>query len=206
MLKDFLDDGVVYLELRTTPRATDHISAEAYTEILIDTINDFEALHPDMHTRLILCVDRRHSVAMAESVLSLALQWQTLKGPGVVGIDLCGDPTARIDGEISMFTPIFRRAASNGLGITVHFAEAEASASVDELRTLLSWNPTRLGHVIWEDETIKSAIVDKKLCLELCLSCNVQAGMVRGGFEAHHFGYWSAMKGPKISLAVSLQD
>lgn len=202
VLENFLADGVVYLELRTTPRAASDISADMYIQLLLDTIKDFENTYPQMHTRLILCVDRRHSLAMAESILSLATRLRSEEGPGVVGVDLCGDPTARPGGEISMFSPVFKQAASNGLGITVHFAEAEASGSYDELRTLLSWNPGRLGHVIWEDDAAKKEIAERELCLELCLSCNVQAGMIHGGFQNHHFKHWFEMKRPRISLAT----
>ncbi|OAR01700.1 hypothetical protein LLEC1_07186, partial [Akanthomyces lecanii] len=45
-------------------------------------------------------------------------------------------------------------------------------------------------------------IAKRGLCLELCLSCNVLADMVEGGFAGHHFGYWRTVEGPKISLAT----
>ncbi|KAF4469399.1 adenosine deaminase [Fusarium albosuccineum] len=199
VLSDFLNDGVCYLELRTTPRATPHLSAEQYIGILLSTISSFETQNPKMHTRLILAVDRRHTRDQASNTLALALKH---RNEGVVGLDLCGDPTARPDGEISVFTPVFEEAKREGLGITVHFAEAEASGTQKELQTLLSWEPGRLGHVIWEDEATKQEISKRGLCLELCLSCNVRAGMVRGGFEGHHFGHWSGVEGPKISLGT----
>ncbi|KAJ3526350.1 hypothetical protein NM208_g11232 [Fusarium decemcellulare] len=170
VLSDFLNDGVCYLELRTTPRATPHLSAEQHTRD--QASNTLRPLPSSIATR------------------------------GVVGLDLCGDPTARPDGEISVFTPVFEEAKREGLGITVHFAEAEASGTQKELQTLLSWEPGRLGHVIWEDEATKQEIAKRGLCLELCLSCNVRAGMVRGGFEGHHFGHWSGVEGPKISLGT----
>ncbi|KAG8424178.1 ESCRT-III subunit protein did4 [Metarhizium acridum] len=202
VLQDFLADGVVYLELRTTPRSTTTMSAEAYITVLLGAIEEFEALHPQLHTRLILSIDRRHSIRTAESILDLAIRLQNTIGCGVVGIDLCGDPTVRPGGQVAVFTPVFEQASRAGLGITVHFAEAEASGSHDELRTLLSWNPGRLGHVIWEDEEAREVIAERELCLELCLSCNVQAEMVHGGFEGHHFGHWKDVKGPRISLAT----
>ena len=183
VLKDFLDDGVVYLELRTTPRATGVLSAEEYVAILLDTIEKFKAEHSELHTRLILSIDRRHTPEIASSTLSL-----TTKYPSIVGLDLCGNPTVNINGGISIFTPAFQEAKARNLGITVHFAEAEASASKQELETLLSWQPDRLGHVIWEDDETKKEIIRRGLCLELCLSCNVKAGMVKGSFEGHHFG------------------
>lgn len=123
----------------------------------------------------------------------------------IIGLDLCGDPSARPLGEISLFAPVFEKARAASLGITLHFAEIQASASKAELETLLSWKPRRLGHVIWEDQETKREIERRKdeLCLELCLSCNVHAGMVEGGFEGHHFGAWRGVDGVKVSLGVS---
>lgn len=152
-----------------------------------------------MRTRLILSVDRRHDPTKADEIVSLAL---ALRGQGVVGVDLCGDPTAKPGGEVCVFTEAFARAREGGLGITVHFAEAKASGSKEELEVLLGWQPGRLGHVIWEDEQAKEEIARRGLCLELCLSCNVLAEMVTGGYEGHHFGYWRGVEGPKISLGV----
>ncbi|KAL7789116.1 Metallo-dependent hydrolase [Trichoderma ceciliae] len=212
VLQSFLRDGVVYLELRTTPRPTPLLSVEQYVAILARAIADFEELHPRLHTRLILSIDRRHDLETASSVLSLAARLGTApadprgaKTHGlVVGLDLCGDPAARTGGSVSLFTPLFQRARALGLGITVHFAETQASASKAELETLLSWRPHRLGHVIWEDDATKREILRRKheLCLELCLSCNVRAGMVQGGFEGHHFGEWRRFEGVSVSLGT----
>ncbi|OBS25447.1 hypothetical protein FPOA_05981 [Fusarium poae] len=199
VLTDFLNDGVCYLELRTTPRSTPQLSAEQYIATLVDTISSFESENYQLHTRLILSIDRRHTPEQAASTLELALKYRS---QGVVGLDLCGDPTARPNGNISVFTPVFQEANTKGLGVTVHFAEAEASGSKEELSTLLSWEPGRLGHVIWEDEDTKKEIARRGLCLELCLSCNVKADMVLGGFEGHHFGHWRGIEGPKISIST----
>ncbi|KAM4062314.1 adenosine/AMP deaminase domain-containing protein [Hirsutella rhossiliensis] len=206
VLEHFLADGVVYLELRTTPRAAGSLSAEAHVRLLLDVIAGFEAAHGDaMHTRLILSIDRRHALDTAESIAALAARLRAEGGVGggrVVGLDLCGDPTARPAGAVGLFTPVFERASSQGLGVTVHFAEAEASASPEELRILLAWRPARLGHVIWEDDESRREIARRGLCLELCLSCNVKAGMIRGGFESHHLKHWMGVDGPKISLGT----
>ncbi|KAG6058011.1 hypothetical protein E4U17_000613 [Claviceps sp. LM77 group G4] len=118
VLVNFFSDSVVYLELRVKPRRTRDLSAEEYIQIFLDTIKDFEIHVPAMHTQLVLCVNRSHSFAAAKSVVSLASRLRADEGPGVVGIDFCGDPTVRIYGEISMLTPAFEQAAENGLGIT----------------------------------------------------------------------------------------
>ncbi|TQS32630.1 hypothetical protein Golomagni_07049, partial [Golovinomyces magnicellulatus] len=195
VLQDFEDDGVVYLELRTTPRATPLITVQEYVAAIVEAIAAFSS--SKMHTKLILCIDRRHDLQTAENILSLAT------GDVVVALDLCGDPIAKPDGEIDVFTPVFHKAKERGLGITVHFAEAQASGSRRELDVLLGWQPQRLGHVIWEDDEAKKVIEERKLCLELCLSCNVQADMVKGGFKGHHFGYW---KDKAVNIALSTDD
>jgi adenosine deaminase len=224
VLEAFAADNVVYLELRTTPRAMPaaNLSKEGYVDLVLDTISKYESREslPTMHTRLILSVDRRNSLEQAMEVVHLALK---LRDRGVVGLDLCGDPTAKVvavsrqhhtgitteDEGINIFTPAFTEARLHGLPITVHFAEAECSGTDAELRTLLSWQPDRLGHVIHLSDAIMSEVRSRKhLGLELCLSCNVQAGMVTGGFEAHHFGEWwrargAEQEGPAITLAVS---
>ncbi|KAG6051330.1 hypothetical protein E4U39_001317 [Claviceps sp. Clav50 group G5] len=170
ILADFFSDNVVYLELRVKPRQMRDLSAEEYMQIFLDTIKDFEIHFPAMHTQLVLCVNRNHSLAVAKAVVSLATRLRADEGPGVVGIDFCGDPTVQIYGEFSMFTPAFEQAAENGLGITVSFAEAIAADSRRELDTLLSWNPGRVAHVIWEDEEAKQEIIKRSLCVELCSS------------------------------------
>lgn len=197
MLRDFAADGVVYLELRTTPRALPRsgISKQGYVEAILAVIHEYESSsssskdNTPMHTRLILSVDRRNTPAEAAEVVSLA---RLLRPQGVVGVDLCGDP---LRGGVEALQPAFEEAAreGTGLGVTLHFAEAEASGSDEELLMMLrEWRPRRLGHVIHLSDRVKREVAAYPggLGLELCLSCNVRAGMVSGGFEGHHFGDW----------------
>lgn len=195
VLRDFAADGVVYLELRTTPRALPKsgLSKADYVSAILTTIANFEATDDRLRTKLILSIDRRNSLAEATEVVELAAQFQDL---GVVGIDLCGDP---MRSGIEALQPAFEDAQRRcpGLGITLHFAEAEASGSDEELLMLLrQWKPQRIGHVIHTSERVKEEIrrYPGGLGLELCLSCNVHADMVTGGFEGHHFGEWCKLK------------
>ncbi|KAK4650340.1 hypothetical protein QC762_706560 [Podospora pseudocomata] len=201
VLRDFQSDGVVYLELRTTPRAipSANITKHLYVQTILDCIAEFEAGEGcTLRTKLILSVDRRNTLAQAEEVLELCRQF---KGRGVVGIDLCGDP-AVVD-NLRSFTPVFRQAEKEGLKVTLHFAEAEVSGTEEELDLLLGWGPERLGHVIHLGEGVKQKVRERRgVGLELCLSCNVHAGMVRGGFEGHHFGEWWKVEGVVVVLGT----
>lgn len=208
MLRDFAADGVVYLELRTTPRALPRsgLSKQGYVEAILAVIREYESSssssssqdNTPMHTRLILSVDRRNTPAEAAEVVSLA---RLLRPQGVVGVDLCGDP---LRGGVEALQPAFEEAAreDTGLGVTLHFAEAEASGSDAELLMMLrEWRPRRLGHVIHLSDRVKREVAAYPggLGLELCLSCNVRAGMVSGGFEGHHFGEWCEFAPPPLA-------
>ncbi|KAF3910906.1 hypothetical protein ABW20_dc0108609 [Dactylellina cionopaga] len=190
VLRDFEADGVVYLELRTIPRAFEDtgLTKEKYVQTILSTIRSFNS--ETMHTRLILAIDRQNTPEEAMDTVALALKH---KEEGiVVGVDLCGNPGA---GDVRIFRPAFTKARENGLGITLHFAEIERQPIKDELDVLLSFQPQRLGHAIHTDDRILREIRNRKLCIELCLSCNVYAKMLPvrhegGSFSDHHFKYW----------------
>ncbi|MCJ1383121.1 hypothetical protein MMC17_006234 [Xylographa soralifera] len=137
-----------------------------------------------MKTNLILSIDRKDTTDQAMQTVDLAIKH---KSRGVVGIDLCGNP---LKGDVSLYKKAFSKAKSHDLKLTLHFAEVPASSSETELKTLLSYDPERLGHVINVSDNIKGEIIKRKLGLELCLTCNVNAKLINGGFTDHHFRYW----------------
>ncbi|KAJ5658574.1 uncharacterized protein N7484_002223 [Penicillium longicatenatum] len=188
VLEDFQNDGVRYLELRTIPRASPNtnITREEYLTTVLDTISTFKArTKTQMSVFLILALDRGNTTAtQAQEIIDLAI---ANKQRGVVGVDLCGNPT---QGDVTIYRAAFAKAKTHGLGLTLHFAETPASGVRDELAVLLSFRPDRLGHVIHVPDDIKAVIVKRRLGLELCMSCNVHAKLIDGGFLDHHFGSW----------------
>ena len=200
VLQDFYEDGVVYLELRTTPRSSPSVSKEEYISMVLHCIETFPHCNR-MPTYLILSIDRRNSATQAMEVVNLALKYRS---HGVVGIDLCGDPNQNSD--ITTFKPAFTKAKQHGLKITLHFAEIPVSSSESELETLLSFEPDRLGHVIHVPDPIKREIVRRKIGVELCVSCNVQAAMTEGGVTGHHFREWWQETESPIALCVSKES
>jgi adenosine deaminase len=196
VLEDFQADGVVYLELRTTPRAipSANITKDDYVQTILGCMTNFNA-SSSMKTNLILSIDRRNDLPTALQVVDLAIKF---RDHGVVGVDLCGDPAV---GDVSIFQPAFEKAKQNNLKITIHFAEAPQSSTTKELWTLLSYQPDRIGHVIHVPDDVKEEIIKRKLGLELCLSCNVHAKMITGTYSDHHFGWWRETGCP-IALSV----
>jgi adenosine deaminase len=104
-----------YLELRTTPRATTHMTRERYLTIVLDEIETY----PATQAALIVSVDRRMSDLDVAECVSLAIEMKN-RGRRVVGIDVCGDPRK---GDMRSFTQHLSRAKGAGLGLTVHIAE-----------------------------------------------------------------------------------
>lgn len=198
VLQDFKDDGVVYLELRTTPRSSASISKDDYVASILDCMKNF-AGRAAMPTYLILSIDRRNTAMQAMETVDLAIKYCSR---GVVGVDLCGDPSK---GDVAIFREAFVKAKSHDLKIALHFAEISRQGLELELGTLLSYQPDRLGHVIHVPESIKQEIICKSIGLELCVSCNIQAQMTEGGVAAHHFGFWKESPCP-IALCVSYND
>ena len=137
-----------------------------------------------MSVCLILSIDRKNTAEEAMHTVDLAIQFKA-QGRPVVGVDLCGNPAR---GDVSTFRPAFQKARTAGLKITLHFAEIPASSTEADLRTLLSYAPDRLGHVVHVPQKIKDEIAERRLGIELCLSCNVLGQLTKGGFVDHHFG------------------
>jgi adenosine deaminase len=121
VLQSFLkDDGTTspqctYLELRTTPRETLHMTREDYLKTVLAEIERY----PVTQAALIVSIDRRMSDRDLEECINLAIKLKN-NGSRVVGIDVCGDPGK---GDMQIFTKHIARSKEAGLGLTVHIAE-----------------------------------------------------------------------------------
>lgn len=226
VIEDFRQDGVRYLELRTTPRAilSASISREEYVRIVLAALQQHhtEQSHlPDadrIEVHLILSIDRTMSASEADEIVSIAhkirqttltlptpkptsqIATSQIPHPSILALDLCGNPSL---GPIMHLTPCFQRARSLDFKLTVHFAETPSSGTHAELTTLLSWQPDRLGHAVHIPSDLKEVIKTRGLALELCLSCNVLSGMTEGGFKGHHFAEW---RGTECAVALGTDD
>ena len=97
VLRQFLEPGYLhaddppqceYLELRTTPRANEHMTRDVYLSAVLDEVEAY----PPTKAALLVSVDRRMSEEDAIGVVEAAIKLRK-QGRRVVGIDLCGTPT-----------------------------------------------------------------------------------------------------------------
>ena len=132
-----------YLELRSTPRKTPHMSREQYLRTVLQEIRAFSG-----RAALIVSVDRQMSESDIEECVDLAIKLHQ-QGEPLVGLDLCGNP---LKGNVETFEKHFERAREAGLGLTVHIAETKPNGHSVESFVLLSWHPDRLGHATYLEE------------------------------------------------------
>ncbi|KAG1758462.1 Metallo-dependent hydrolase [Suillus occidentalis] len=189
-----------YLELRTTPRATIHMTRERYLTIVLDELETY----PATQAALIVSVDRRMNDLDVEECISLAIEMKN-RGRRVVGVDVCGDPRC---GDMQTFTQHLSRAKAAGLGLTVHIAEV-CNNTTEDCLALLSCRPDRLGHATFLSDELKALFFadiplpgtesqspnnvrtnsQYKPCVEICLSSNLLGKNV-ASLDAHHIRYY----------------
>ncbi|XP_065071999.1 adenosine deaminase-like protein [Rhopilema esculentum] len=198
VIKDFANDNVKYLELRSTPKSIGNMTKEMYMDAVLQAIhecnNDSEL---DIITIFLVSIDRRNGTSIAEQTVDLARKY-FLKNQYVVGIDLSGDPR---HGKPNHFAPALIRAKSLGLKTTVHLAEIKGNDS--DIKILLDTKPDRIGHGTFlrpEDGGSREAldfVRHHKIPIELCLTSNVKAQTVPS-YDVHHFKKWYDEKHPCI--------
>lgn len=139
VLSDFLDGErkqCSYLELRSTPRRTEHMTRMEYVEAVLEEVEKYS----EDQAALIISLDRRMTSDEAEECIDIVLNLKA-QGRRIVGVDLCGEPLVcafhrivtvlticeRQSGDMKAFTDHFSRAKAAGLGITLHVAEVSSS-------------------------------------------------------------------------------
>lgn len=104
-----------YLELRSTPRETHEMTRETYLRVVLGELE----YYGKQKTGLIMSLDRRMGVEVLRECIAIAIKLKA-EGASLVGVDLCGDPTA---GDMNVFRSYIDDARNAGLGITLHIAE-----------------------------------------------------------------------------------
>jgi adenosine deaminase len=172
VIEEFDRDGVVYLELRSTPRKNELMKVKEYIEAILAGIEDCTDV--DIIVRLIISVNRSMEPGFAKDIVESAAMYR----PMVVGIDLCGDPSS---GSWDALKPVFQYARSQfGFKITLHCAEIDESSD-EEIASMLAFNPERLGHGTFLDH----ATLNREIPIEICLSSNLITRTVVK-IEDHH--------------------
>jgi adenosine deaminase len=173
-IEDAAADNVVYMELRFTPVALSRVGGFPLGEV-IDWVTE-AAQKADQQfgckTRLIASVNRHESVELASQVIALAVDQ---KEAGIVGVDLAGDETRF---PASPFRGVFAEAQQAGLHVTIHAGEWGGASNVANAITEL--RSDRIGHGVrvLEDPTVVTLAREHGTAFEVCVTSNIQSGVI----------------------------
>ncbi|XP_017788379.1 PREDICTED: adenosine deaminase-like protein [Habropoda laboriosa] len=186
-VKEFKEDNVIYLELRSTPRAVQgKMTKEEYIEAIIEAFEVCQTDFPSILTKLLLSINRKQGYKAAQENIELAIHFSKKYPQYIVGLDLSGDPMTG-----GAFLELLKKARVAGLKIAVHCAEV---SNETETMDILEFKPDRLGHctcihpTLQGSERLFTMLLNSKIPVELCLTSNVQCKTVPA-YESHHFKY-----------------
>ncbi|XP_053999473.1 adenosine deaminase-like protein isoform X2 [Hylaeus anthracinus] len=200
VIEEFNADNVIYLELRSTPRAIDgQMSKQEYIEAIIKAFRLCKTVFPDILVKLLISINRKQGYKSAEENIDLAINFFKKYPQYIVGLDLSGDP---MTGDA--FLELLKKARIAGLKIAAHCAEISNEI---ETKDILEFKPDRLGHCTCVHPNLQGSnklldmLFTSKIPVELCLTSNVQCKTVPS-YESHQFKYFYEAKHP-ICLCVS---
>ncbi|XP_024138582.1 adenosine deaminase-like protein [Oryzias melastigma] len=200
VIREFAEDGVKYLELRSTPREEQRtgLTKKSYIDTIIKAIHQCKNEGLDIDVRLLVAIDRRNGMEVAMETVKLAEEFMLSSDGLVVGIDLSGDPTV---GHGKHFLPALERAKNCGLKLSLHLSEVQSQREESEL--LLNLPPDRIGHGTFlhpemgGSQSLVDKVVKNRIPLELCLTSNIK-GQTVPMFSLHHFKYWYQLGHPTV--------
>uniref|UniRef100_A0A8C8RQ77 Adenosine deaminase like n=1 Tax=Pelusios castaneus TaxID=367368 RepID=A0A8C8RQ77_9SAUR len=200
VIKEFAEDGVKYLELRSTPREENDtdMTKRTYVETVLEGIKQCKEDDLDIDVRFLIAIDRRGGPTMAKETVKLAEEFLLSTDGIVVGLDLSGDPTAGHGRDF--FEPLLE-AKKAGLKLALHLSEIPNKE--DETKILLGLPPDRIGHGTFltsttaDSEDLVQLVKQNRIPLELCMTSNFKSQTVLS-WDKHHFGYWYNMGHPAV--------
>ncbi|XP_032963779.1 adenosine deaminase-like protein isoform X3 [Rhinolophus ferrumequinum] len=199
VIKEFADDGVKYLELRSTPRKENAtgMTKKTYVESVLEGIKQSKHENLDIDVRYLISVDRRGGPSVARETVKLAEEFFLSTEDTVLGLDLSGDPTA---GQAKDFLEPLLEAKKSGLKLALHLSEIPNQ--IKETQVLLDLLPDRIGHGTFLSSEggsldLVNFVRKHQIPLELCLTSNIKSQTVPS-YDQHHFGFWYSIAHPSV--------
>lgn len=173
MVADAAADGLRYLEIRYCPLLSTRAGL-AMDEVIEAEWRGLQRGEDEFGVvaRIINCSLRQYDPQQSVEIAEHSVR---MKGHGVVGFDLAGGEAGR---PPEMHREAFDIAARGGLGITVHAGEAAGPESIFE--AIHACHAARIGHGtrLHEDPDLLAYVRDRRICLEINITSNLQTRVV----------------------------
>lgn len=173
LAEDAAAENVRHLEVRYSPilhhekGMTPMESLDAVISGLRNAENEF-----NISTGVIVCGIRNFSIDTSIQLAELAIAY---KYRGVIGYDLAG---AEENFPAKDHLEAFYLIRNNNVNVTLHAGEAYGPASIHQAIHYCGANRIGHGTRLREDGDLMNYINDHRICLELCLTSNVQTGSI----------------------------
>lgn len=181
--KEFRSSNVTRLELRFNPMKRNRGGEQDLDHIIHAAFRGLDRVVLDYQVKagLIFCLAREFPFELNRIIAEKAMLYRQR---GVVGIDVAGSESQESDFKASAgkYADLFKAARAQGLGVTVHIGETDASPASDILEMIEITNPQRIGHGIqaaFSEDALK-VLRERNICLEICPTSNLQTHAVRG--------------------------
>lgn len=173
LIEDAALDNVKHIEVRFCPTflTEQGLSHDEVIEAALHGMGSASGKY-GISTGLILCAMRNSPPTQSLAIAKLAI---TYRRRGVVALDLAG-PEAGYPAKAHAES--FREALRHGLHTTVHAGEGDGAESIRQ--ALVDCGAQRIGHGVRvvESSELLDEVIKRQIPLEVCLSSNVQTGVV----------------------------
>ncbi len=177
--EDASAENIWYLEMRFSPvlHTQEGLSLEDVIEAVIEGKNKAENAFP-IKMGIIVCGIRSMTPDVSYELAKLAVKY---KNSGVVAYDLAGpeENYPAKDHKEAFFHII-----NNNVNTTVHAGEAYRAESIHQAVHYTRANRIGHGTRLFEDMDLLHFVNDHRICLEMCVNCNVQTKCVES-LEKH---------------------
>lgn len=197
VVRRFAAENVKYLELRSTPKEIPQtgMTRELYVQTMLRAVCDCQKENLDITVYLLLSIDRRNGVQVAQLTVDLAERFFKETEGVVIGVDFSGDPAV---GNAAEFIPVFLSAKQKGLKVASHLAELPKFE--ETLSVLRVAPPDRIGHGTFLHQGLKeieNIVISQKIPIEACMTSNLKCKTVTE-YSEHHFKFWFQKNHPVV--------
>ena len=188
LVEDLISDGVVYAEIRTTPRVfTDgeYLSEKEGIDVVLNEIKRCEHDLPNkIVVRLLLSINRSESAEKALRTAEMAVRYKEAGEEHIVGVELSGNPTAA---PFSYFSAAFAYLREHMMPTSIHVGEVPNSEvltsrcccvdarlkNCQDTSDILRYHPERLGHALFLNSEELEYVEQCQIPIEICPTSNI---------------------------------
>ncbi len=198
LVVDHAAENVRWLELRFCPQLNQKqgLPAEEVLDSVLRGMREAEnyvaGRGQEIQSAIILCGLRSHSSSVTSETAELAVAYMRR---GVCGFDLAG---AEAGHPVLNHRHAIKRAYQAGLPITLHAGEGFGPESIQQ--AIEFGHTSRIGHGtrLFEDPTLMELVRKLRIPLEVCLTSNLQTGVV------HSLAEHPVQQYLKLGIPISL--